>query len=191
MEFNFLPTIAGALPIVLIFIVIVVFVGLFSKKVADEFKREGKNKELNKTEENKTEEQKQNDPQKAIDARKLKIGGRVVMAIGVIGVATIVIVSVIEILSQTAQIVPSILTFMPICVMMIIVGSILGFTNNLNNMMKPQNPQDKTTTEEQQEEPTQEVKKSNIYRCDYCGAILEDGDKRCSGCGARRKVKKD
>ena len=31
----------------------------------------------------------------------------------------------------------------------------------------------------------------HVDRCHYCGAVLKETDKRCPGCGARRKVKKD
>lgn len=186
MEFNFLPTIVGALPVVFVFIVIVVMVGVFSKKVTDEFKREGKNKNVEqKPEENKMEEKQQN-PNKTEDAKKLAVGGKVLFTIGIVGMATIVIVSLLEIFSSAEPVIPSLLTFMPICIMLIVVGSILGFSTNLVEMMKPQNTQNKKEIEI----PKQENKKT-IYRCDYCGARLEETDKRCPGCGARRKVKKD
>ncbi len=183
-----LLSVFGPLFIVAIFIFIVATIGVFVSRVTKEFKDKGESKAPTKEENKRVPITELNEQQKAI-VKKARAGGKALFVIGILGIIAIIIFSIVQGVTQqhAEPFFPTALPFVPICVVMIVIGSIIGFSNSVSSNLFSQNSQN--TNEAQK--TTQEPKKSSVYRCDYCGSVLEDSDKRCPGCGARRKLKKD
>ena len=180
---NTMPIIFSITPIVVFWIIV------FSCIIAV---RHTQNKQNDKTEEKKEENEKQDDqnekPGMNFDNKKMRVLGTVFITIGSFFILGFVVTTIIS--AFFVDYVPPFgVTFVPIGVVMLVVGIILSKAPDIQKNSDISKMFYDAINQNNNKNSTQE--KKPIVRCDYCGSVLEETDKRCPGCGARRKVKKD
>ena len=171
---NFVPFF-GFVPVI-VFIVAVILIAMFTNKVKPQIKDDAKKDEEQNTKPFVSKKMSEE------DVKKAKTVGTIFLVIALLWTATILIGMVLSIVYSSGNLVDWFF-FAPIVVVFLTLGLILINAKAVNE--KTSSAIDKI------QEKNNSEKEKPVYRCDYCGARLEDCDKRCPGCGARRKVKKD
>ena len=178
MTFDIVPFF-GFVP-VLVFIVAVILISIFTNKVKQVNNDANNNNEQNKNE-GPTSKPFATKKMSEEDKKKAKAVGIIFIIVGALGFIA-VMVGVILTLFTPGTIV-DLFFFAPVAVVFFILGLILINAKAVNERASSAIDKMQGANNNEKEKP--------VYRCDYCGARLEDSDKRCPGCGARRKVKKD